>query len=89
MDNPVIISVGTTAVKISDAGNRLVARPIRNLGSGSVFLGGNNEVEKDNTNGKMGWEVVAGGEFPDTVSKDEVWAISASGTNDVQIWEVK
>lgn len=89
MDNPTIISVGTTPIKISGASNRLKARPIRNLGAGSIFLGGNETVESDNTNDLMGWEVVSGADFPDSLSHDEIWAVSASGTNDVQIWEVK
>lgn len=89
MNNPFIIEVGTTAVRLSSAGTRLDGRLFRNLGSGSVFLGGNDSVEADATNDLMGWELPAGEDFPDSISNDEIWAISASGTNDVMVWEVR
>ncbi len=85
---PVIYAVGATAVKISSAGTRHSARLIRNMGGGSVFLGGNDTVEADATNDLMGWELAAGEDFPDSISSGAIYAISASGTNDVMVWEV-
>lgn len=88
MSNPVIVSVGTTPKKISSAGNNKKARLVRNLGAGSVFLGVDTNIEKDNANGKMGWELPAGEDFPDSISRNEIWAVSASGNNDVQVWQI-
>jgi hypothetical protein len=88
MANPVIVSVGDTPVEISKAGNRMAGRNIRNMGAGSVFLG-DSDVEADATNDKMGWELAPDADFPDTVFKHAIYAVSASGqTNDVMVWRV-
>jgi hypothetical protein len=86
MSNPAKTSVGTTPIEISKAGNRMRARLIRNLGAGSVFLGEDDTITSSGAT--QGWEVEAGEKFPDSIFSGAIWAVSASGTNDVQVWRV-
>lgn len=87
---PTVISVGTAAKKLESAnsadviGVRRRSILIRNLSGASVFLG-NAEVTADVADG---WELAAGADFQDTVTNGDIYAVVASGTADVQIWEV-
>lgn len=86
MSNPVKTAVGTTAVKISNAGTRMTGRLVRNLGAGIVYLGESNTITSSGAT--MGWAVAAGADFSDIPFTGELWAISASGSNDVQVWRL-
>lgn len=87
---PTVISVGTTPTKLESAaaadkiGVRRRSLLIRNLSGGSVFLG-NADVTAAVADG---WELAAGADFQDTVTNGDIYAVVASGTADVQIWEV-
>lgn len=86
---PYKIKITTEAAELVDpgtpAGINLKARIIRNLSTSvSVWLGAS-DVTADSS---KGFELKPGSDFPDSLSNGKMYAVVASGTADVQVWEV-
>jgi hypothetical protein len=72
-------TVGTTATKIIPETSSGRDITIQNNGSGIVFIGG-----KDITSSTFGFKLVSGAAFSvELDGQDAIWAISASGSNNV------
>lgn len=82
--SPRIVTVGTTATKLSDAGTRIRARLFRNLSGVTIYLGAADVTAST----VSGWAVAAGEDFPDSISSGTIYGIVAAATADMQVWEV-
>ena len=84
---PYLVAVSTSVVKLQDpvtpGGVRIRSRVYKNLGTASVFLGGPS-VAASTANG---WELTAGEVFQDSITNGDIYAIAASGSHNVQVWE--
>jgi hypothetical protein len=90
MSAPKAVSVGTSATKLIDANASRVYLEIVNMDSAVIFYGEDNTVTTSNgielsaTTSKS-WERTTGNS--NFFYAGEIWAIDASGTSDVRVWE--
>lgn len=83
---PYVVSVTTSPTLLQDTpaqGVRIRARVLKNLGASSVYLGGPTVA----ASATGGWELAAGETFSDSLSNGDIYAITASGSVNVMVWE--
>jgi len=77
------MQVPTTSVKLMDANPKRKAYSIVNNGSNTIYLGANSGVTTESGEPLLPGEMVS-----DDTDDEDVWALAASGTQDVRVTEL-
>lgn len=78
-------TVGTSAMRISQGRTRNGTITITNLGTGRIFLGDSTVTTANGSPLEAGERIMLTRELADSLVCKDMYAVSASGTNDVRV----